>query len=121
MSTRQTGTGRVGRLLLRSIHTLNSARAHPTACRGRLGYLHDLHHTNLPHKRRVGSAPFPFRSRTESWPTPPEEFETPARKTRDQIPVAAAALWSQPSAHALHQLRNERPGYIGRYLYVTMH
>ncbi len=45
LSTRQTGTGRVGGVLLRSIHTLDSARAHPTACRDRLGSHQNLDRT----------------------------------------------------------------------------
>jgi len=34
---------------------------------------------------------------------------------RRRHPLVAAA------ARTLHQLRNERPGYIGWYLYVTVH
>ncbi len=45
LSTRQTGTGRVGGVLLRSIHTLDSARAHPTACRDSLGSHQNLDRT----------------------------------------------------------------------------
>jgi len=48
LSTRRTRTRRVGGLLLRSIHTFNSARAHPTARRGSLSYLRN---TNLPSQK----------------------------------------------------------------------
>src|SRR5439155_20307613 len=62
----QTRADSIGRLLLRSIHTLNSARPHPTARRGSLkpGV------TATPHspKRRAPARLFPVFQRAECEP-----------------------------------------------------
>src|SRR5207245_6222348 len=68
---RQTRAYSIGRLLLRSIHTLNSTRAHPTARRGSLR----RGSTASPHspKRRAPARLFRLKTTQHPSPKPPEQ------------------------------------------------